>query len=96
MPAAVPIYMRGNGKINISGSAKITGNSSSLDGGAILMGWGEINISGSAKINSNTASRWGGAICLRQDSNQSTMLYMRGGEISGNRADSEGGRGSCV
>ena len=85
------IYMRGNGKINISGSAQITGNSSSLDGGAILMGWGEINISGSAKINSNTASRWGGAICLRQDSNQSTMLYMRGGEISGNRADSEGG-----
>ena len=34
------IYMRGNGKINISGSAQITGNSSSLDGGAILMGWG--------------------------------------------------------
>jgi len=85
------IYMRGNGKINISGSAQITGNSSSLDGGAILMGWGEINISGSAKINSNTASRWGGAICLRQDSNQSTMLCMRGGEISGNRANSEGG-----
>ena len=90
------IYMRGNGKINISGSAQITGNSSSLDGGAILMGWGEINISGSAKINSNTASRWGGAICLRQDSNQSTMLYMRGGEISGNRANSRGRRGSCV
>ena len=85
------IYMRGNGKINISGSAQITGNSSSLDGGAILMGWGEINISGSAKINSNTASRWGGAICLRQDSNQSTTLYMRGGEISGNRASKEGG-----
>ena len=85
------IYMRGNGKINISGSAEITGNSSSLDGGAILMGWGEINISGSAKINSNTASRWGGAICLRQDSNQSTTLYMRGGEISGNRASKEGG-----
>lgn len=85
------IYMRGNGKINISGSAQITGNSSSLDGGAILMGWGEINISGSAKINSNTASRWGGAICLRQDSNQSTTLCMRGGEISGNRANSEGG-----
>ena len=85
------IYMRGNGKIDISGSAEITGNSSSLDGGAILMGWGEINISGSAKINSNTASRWGGAICLRQDSNQSTTLYMRGGEISGNKANSEGG-----
>lgn len=31
------IYMRGNGKIDISGSAEITGNSSSLDGGAILM-----------------------------------------------------------
>ena len=85
------IYMRGNGKIDISGSAEITGNSSSLDGGAILMGWGEINISGSAKINSNTASRWGGAICLRQDSNQSTTLNMRGGEISGNRATKEGG-----
>ena len=85
------IYMRGNGKINISGSAQITGNSSSLDGGAILMGWGEINISSSAKINSNTASRWGGAICLRQDSNQSTTLYMRGGEISDNKANSEGG-----
>ena len=85
------IYMRGNGTINISGSAQITGNSSSLDGGAILMGWGTINISGSAKINSNTASRWGGAICLRQDSNQSTTLYMRGGEISGNRATKEGG-----
>ena len=85
------IYMRGSGKINLSGSAEITGNSSSLDGGAILMGWGEINISGSAKINSNTASRWGGAICLRQDSNQSTTLYMRGGEISGNRATKEGG-----
>ena len=85
------IYMRGNGTINISGSAQITGNSSSLDGGAILMGWGEINISGSVKINNNTANRWGGAICLRQDSNQSTTLYMRGGEISGNRATSEGG-----
>ena len=85
------IYMRGNGKIDISGSAQITGNSSSLDGGAILMGWGEINISGSAKINSNTASRWGGAICLRQDSNQSTTLCMRGGEISDNKANSEGG-----
>ena len=85
------IYMRGNGKINISGSAQITGNSSSLDGGAILMGWGTINISDSAKINNNTANRWGGAICLRQDSNQSTTLYMRGGEISGNRASKEGG-----
>ena len=85
------IYMRGNGTINISGSAQITGNSSSLDGGAILMGWGTINISDSAKINNNTASRWGGAICLRQDSNQSTMLYMRGGEISGNKATKEGG-----
>ena len=85
------IYMRGSGTINISGSAQITGNSSSLDGGAILMGWGTINISGSAKINNNTASRWGGAICLRQDSNQSTTLYMRGGEISGNKATKEGG-----
>ena len=85
------IYMRGNGTINLSGSAQITGNSSSLDGGAILMGWGTINISGSAKISNNTASRWGGAICLRQDSNQSTTLYMRGGEISGNRATKEGG-----
>ena len=85
------IYMRGNGKINISGSAEITGNSSSLDGGAILMGWGTINISGSAKINNNTASRWGGAICLRQDSNQTTILNMRGGEISGNKATKEGG-----
>ena len=85
------IYMRGSGTINISGNAKITGNSSSLDGGAILMGWGEINISGSAKINNNTANRWGGAICLRQDSNQSTTLNMRGGEISGNKATKEGG-----
>ena len=85
------IYMRGNGKIDISGSAEITGNSSSLDGGAILMGWGTINISDSAKINSNTASRWGGAICLRQDSNQTTILNMRGGEISGNKATQEGG-----
>ena len=85
------IYMRGNGKIDISGSAEITGNSSSLDGGAILMGWGTINISDSAKINSNTASRWGGAICLRQDSNQTTILNMRGGEISGNKATKEGG-----
>ncbi|MSC78723.1 hypothetical protein EAI88_11545 [Eubacterium ramulus] len=85
------IYMRGNGKINISGSAQITGNSSSLDGGAILMGWGTINISGSAKISNNTASRWGGAICLRQDSKQSTTLNMRCGEISGNRATKEGG-----
>ena len=85
------IYMRGNGKIDISGSAEITGNSSSLDGGAILMGWGTINISGSVKINSNTASRWGGAICLRQDSNQTTILNMRGGEISGNKATQEGG-----
>ena len=55
------------------------------------MGWGTINISGSAKISNNTASRWGGAICLRQDSNQSTTLYMRGGEISDNKANSEGG-----
>ena len=85
------IYMRGNGTINISGSAQITGNSSSRDGGAILMGWGTINISDSVKINNNTANRWGGAICLRQDSNQVTTLNMRGGEISGNRATDEGG-----
>ena len=85
------IYMRGSGKINISGSAELAGNTSSRDGGAILMGWGTINISDSVKINKNTASRWGGAICLRQDSNQVTTLNMRGGEISGNKATKEGG-----
>ncbi len=85
------IYMRGCGTITISGSAQITGNSSSLDGGAILMGWGTVTISGNAKLTNNIASRWGGAICLRQDSNQSTTLYMRGGEISGNKAAQEGG-----
>lgn len=36
------IYMRGSGTITISGNAEITGNSSSLDGGAILMGWGPL------------------------------------------------------
>ncbi len=85
------IYMRGSGKINISGSAQITGNSSSLDGGAILMGWGTVTISGNAKLNNNTANRWGGAICLRKDANKTTTLNMTGGEISGNRANSEGG-----
>ena len=85
------IYMRGSGKINISGSAQITGNSSSLDGGAILMGWGTVTISGNAKLTGNTASRWGGAICLRKDANKTTTLNMTGGEISGNRANSEGG-----
>ena len=75
----------------ISGN-KATQSSNDAGGGAIYMrGNGKINISGSAKINSNTASRWGGAICLRQDSNQSTTLNMRGGEISGNRATKEGG-----
>ena len=84
------------GTINMTGGT-ISGNTATMNsndagGGAIYMrGNGKINISGSAKINSNTASRWGGAICLRQDSNQSTMLYMRGGEISDNRANSEGG-----
>ena len=84
------------GTINMTGGT-ISGNTATMNsndagGGAIYMrGNGKINISGSAKINSNTASRWGGAICMRQDSNQSTMLYMRGGEISGNRANSEGG-----
>ena len=84
------------GTINMTGGT-ISGNtatqsSNDAGGGAIYMrGSGKINISGSAKINSNTASRWGGAICLRQDSNQSTTLYMRGGEISGNKANSEGG-----
>ena len=85
------IYMRGCGKINISGSAEITGNSSSLDGGAILMGWGTVTISGNAKLNNNTASCWGGAICLRKDAKYATTLNMTGGEISGNRANSEGG-----
>ena len=84
------IYMRGNGKINISGSAQITGNSSSLDGGAILMGWGTITISDSAEITGNTANRWGGAICLRTDANKTSVLNMTGGEISGNKA-AEGG-----
>ena len=84
------IYMRGYGKINISGSAELAGNTSSRDGGAILMGWGEINISDSVKINKNTASRWGGAICLRKDGNNKSTINMTGGEISGNRA-SEGG-----
>ena len=84
------------GTINMTGGT-ISGNTATQSnndagGGAIYMrGSGTINISGSAKINSNTASRWGGAICLRQDSNQSTTLNMRGGEISGNKANSEGG-----
>ena len=89
------IYMRGNGKINISGSAEITGNSSSLDGGAILMGWGEINISGSAKINSNTASRWGGAICLRKDSNQVDDAQHAGRRDQRQQGQQRGRRGSC-
>ena len=85
------IYMRGSGTINISGTAEISGNSSARDGGAIFKGCGAINISGSAKIANNTASRYGGAICLRTDSNQVSEIMMTGGEISGNRADSEGG-----
>lgn len=85
------IYMRGCGTITISGNTEITDNSSSLDGGAILMGWGTVTISGNAKLTGNTASRWGGAICLRKDANKTTTLNMTGGEISGNRANSEGG-----
>ena len=84
------IYMRGCGTITITGSAKITGNSSSLDGGAILMGWGTITISDSARLTGNTASRWGGAICLCTDANKTSVLNMTGGEISGNKA-AEGG-----
>ena len=84
------IYMRGYGKINISGSAELAGNTSSRDGGAILMGSGTITISGNAKLTGNTASRWGGAICLRKDWISASKLNMTGGEISGNRA-SEGG-----
>ena len=84
------------GTINMTGGTisgnKATQSNNDAGGGAIYMrGNGKIDISGSAKINSNTASRWGGAICLRQDSNQSTTLNMRGGEISGNKANSEGG-----
>ena len=85
------IYMRGYGKINISGSAELADNTSSLDGGAILMGSGTITISGNAKLTGNTASRWGGAICLRKDWNSASTLNMTGGEISGNKANSEGG-----
>lgn len=84
------IYMRGYGKINISGSAELAGNTSSRDGGAILMGSGTITISGNAKLTGNTASRWGGAICQRTDSPYTSTINMTGGEISGNRA-SEGG-----
>lgn len=84
------IYMRGYGKINISGSAELAGNTSSWDGGAILMGSGTITISGNAKLTGNTASRWGGAICLRKDWNSASTINMTGGEISGNKA-SEGG-----
>ena len=84
------------GTINMTGGTisgnKATQSNNDAGGGAIYMrGSGTINISGSAKINSNTASRWGGAICLRQDSNQTTILNMRGGEISGNKATQEGG-----
>ena len=85
------IYMRGYGKINISGSAELAGNTSRRDGGAILMGSGTITISGNAKLTGNTASRWGGAICLRKDWNSASTLNMTGGEISGNKANSEGG-----
>ena len=75
----------------ISGNAATQSNNDAGGGAIYMRGNGKIDISGSAKINSNTASRWGGAICLRQDSTQSTTLYMRGGEISGNKANSEGG-----
>ena len=84
------IYMRGYGKINISGSAELAGNTSRRDGGAILMGSGTITISGNAKLTGNTASRWGGAICQRTDSPYTSTINMTGGEISGNKA-SEGG-----
>ena len=84
------------GTINMTGGTisgnTATQNSNDAGGGAIYMrGSGTINISGNAKINNNTANRWGGAICLRQDSNQTTILNMRGGEISGNKATKEGG-----
>ena len=82
--------MRGYGKINISGSAELAGNTSRRDGGAILMGSGTITISGNAKLTGNTANRWGGAICQRTDSPYTSTINMTGGEISGNRA-SEGG-----
>ena len=84
------IYMRGCGTITITGT-QITGNSSSLDGGAILMGWGTVTISGNAKLTNNTASRWGGAICQRTDANRQSTINMTGGEISGNKANQEGG-----
>ena len=80
----------GGGAIYMRGSAEITGNSSSLDGGAILMGWGTLTISDSARLTGNTASRWGGAICLCTDANKTSVLNMTGGEISGNKA-AEGG-----
>jgi len=85
------IYMLGKGTITITGNAEISGNTSSLDGGAILKGRGTVTISGNAKLTGNTASRWGGAICLRTDSNDTSTINMTSGEISGNKANSEGG-----
>ena len=83
------IYMRGSGTINISGSAKITGNSSSLDGGAIYLNqepsW---LIMQGGEISGNTATGNGGGVYIYRSG---SVCQLYSGKIENNKASGNGG-----
>ncbi|MCL1847972.1 MAG: hypothetical protein FWF91_08460, partial [Coriobacteriia bacterium] len=82
----------------LSGSAIISGNNASRQGGGILNSGGSLDISGNATISGNYANTSGGGI-----QNTGGPFVMDGGEISGNSTNNGDGNGlylsnspSCV
>ncbi len=78
--------------MKLSGSAKITGNSSSEGGGITMVGKAQLDMEGG--LITDNVGGYGGGICISGKSNgggDGCKFTMDGGEISGNRALNAGG-----
>ncbi|MDR0444085.1 MAG: hypothetical protein LBH44_11845 [Treponema sp.] len=92
---AALVRVKYGGKLDLKGSALITGNtnSSNVGGGGVYADYATITMSGNASIKDNTAKSGsdyalGGGVFI----GSGCILNMNGGEISGNKAQStEGG-----
>ncbi len=83
------------GTLNLSGNARVIGNTADSGGGIGVQGYltGFVNISDNASISGNTADRTGGGVL-----NSCATVNLNGGSISNNTAGSYGGifnAGSC-
>jgi hypothetical protein len=86
------VKVSSGGSFNMSGDAKISGNTANMYGGGVEVSEGSFDMSGGAEISGNIANQSGGGVyvggCI------SASFTMSGGTISGNIADDTTGYGT--